>query len=329
MQPTPQYLILSLTCRCNLHCRYCYQSASSHGMDMTDETIDHALTMVDKNLPLLIQLTGGEPTLVPDAIETVGRKCSRMKRQPRIAIQTNGTLLNHNLIDIFKRYEIEVGISMDGPPDIQEYLRGSADAGLKGIQLLEEAGIPFRVTTVVSCENVLFLDRLALTLAAFANCRGIGLDLLIDKGRGGNSTIFPATPQNLSKGITRLVQTLNGLNARRKHPVLLREMELVRNSSGSHSFCHAASELSLAVQSDGSLFPCGQTMGDPFFSCGSVTQPEISRSPLTTLQLHSKKCKTCPLAGRCPGECPSRIHYNNEYQPLLACELYRCLNDLL
>lgn len=323
-----RYLTLSITCRCNLRCKYCYQAAGSAGMDMSDEIIDQTLELADNGKPLLIQITGGEPTLVPDAIMRIAEKSLLLQVRPRLAIQTNGTLLTPDLVALLQKYDIQVGVSVDGPPDLQEALRGCADATLHGLQLLEENGVNFRVTTVVSSANVLALDRLALMLAGFGRCRGIGLDLLINKGRASNSLIFPAHSQQLRKGITRFVHTLKGLNSRRSLPILLREMELVKNGPSSHAFCHAALDQSLAVQADGSLFPCGQTVGDPFFLSGTISNPlRENRFPLTTVKLPSEKCDACPLQGQCPGECPSRLHYNSNDNSTLVCELYRCLTQ--
>ncbi|PHR28440.1 MAG: hypothetical protein COA36_06055 [Desulfotalea sp.] len=324
-----QYLILTITSHCNIHCQYCHQSAGEQGLNMSDKVCDTILNLADNGQPLFIQLTGGEPTMVPDIIERVAQKSRQMTWPPRLAIQTNGTLLTPSLINLFKRYQIQVGVSIDGPPDIQEELRGYADKTLRGIGLLEEADVPFRVTTVITNKNILSLDKLAFMLAGYKSCRGIGLDLLVAKGRGISSNICLPSHEQLHRGITTLVQTLNALNARRSRPILLREMERIKNTTSRGAFCHGASGRSIAVQPDGSLFACGQTIGDPTFSCGSISAPSFAnKSPLTTIRLQSHNCDNCPLLKRCPGDCPSRIHYNGVQNSPLICELYRCLDAL-
>jgi len=296
---------------------------------MSIEVLDQLFELIDNGQPLFIQLTGGEPTLVPDLIDMIGYKSQIMKKQPHLAIQTNGTLLTPALITLFKKFNIQVGLSIDGPPEIQEELRGSSDRSLRGMVMLEEAGQDFRVTSVISNKNVHDLDRLVLFLASFGSCRGIGLDLLIDKGRANSTSIFPAEAEHLRRGITRMVHTLDGLNKKRKNPILLREMELIKSNSSRHAFCQAASGQSLAVQSDGSLFPCGQTLGDPSFDRGSLSYSRVQlKSKLTNIKLQSDNCNTCRLLNRCPGECPSRIHYNGLTQSTLICELYRSLDAL-
>jgi len=44
-----------------------------------------------------------------------------------------------------------------------------------------------------------------------------------------------------------------------------------------------------------------------------------------TIDLPGKSCAGCPLEGRCPGDCPGRLHYNRNEHPELICELYRTL----
>lgn len=108
--------------------------------------------------------------------------------------------------------------------------------------MLEAAGIPFQVTTVVSEANVAVLDRLVLTLAAFGCARGIGLDLLVVKGRARTTHgPSPADRHALAEGIHRMVTVLNAVNARRISPIRLRERDLLaKTKAKSRSpFCHA------------------------------------------------------------------------------------------
>ncbi|MCF6188154.1 MAG: radical SAM protein [Desulfobulbaceae bacterium] len=320
-------MILAITSRCNLCCRYCYQEAGRDGEDMTDEILDNALSLIaGQNAPCHVQITGGEPTLLPDRIARIGDRCRAMAGAPTLAIQTNGTLLTPELVRLFQKYAIQVGVSLDGPPDIQEEIRGKAADTLRGLKLLEDYDIPFRVTTVVTKQNILHLDKLALLLAGFVNSRGIGLDLLIDKGRATLGEVQPPSHENLQKGMRQLITTLAMVNRRRRIPIRLREVDLLGRRSTNHPFCRAATGQSLAVHPIGTLFPCGQTMNDPAFSMGTIMEPDIPNNvPLTTIRLTSHRCRTCPLNGRCPGDCPSRTYYNTDQNVPLVCTMYKAL----
>jgi uncharacterized protein len=92
------------------------------------------------------------------------------------------------------------------------------------------------------------------------------------------------------------------------------------------SFCHACLAQSLAVNPMGELFPCGQTMGDPHFAAGTVLKPRLDTlGSLSDGSLCSARCNGCGLQGCCPGDCPSRLHYNRNKNPRLVCDLYQTL----
>lgn len=290
---------------------------------MDDRVMDALLARMDNGRPLLVQLTGGEPTLLPKKIERFARAVQQFKKRPRLALQTNGTLITPQLVEILQKHEIEIGLSIDGPPELQEKLRGSSAATLKGLHLLEAERIPFRVTTVVSAASVGQLNKLVLFLAAFSGCRGIGLDLLVKKGRG--TILDLPSPESLTENARRLVSTLRFINRRRKIPLQLRELSLLERRSGA-AFCHAASGSSLAVTPKGRLYPCGQVMNEEGFSLGSIEDPRPRRHLLQSVHLQCPEGVECELQGRCPGDCPSRLLANGDDSQLI-CALYRGIQE--
>lgn len=286
---------------------------------MDDRVMDALLARMDHGRPLLVQLTGGEPTLLPEKIERFAQAVQQFRRKPRLALQTNGTLITPQLVEILRKYKIETGLSIDGPPKLQEELRGGSAAILKGLHLLEAKQISFRVTTVVSAASVGHLDKLALFLAAFSGCRGMGLDLLVKKGRGTKLEL--PSSESLSENARRLVRTLWFINSRRKIPLQLRELSLLERGRGA-AFCHAASGRSLAVTPEGRLYPCGQVMNEESFSLGSVEDPRPRRYLLQSVHLQCPEGVKCGLQGRCPGDCPARLLTNGDDGQLI-CALYR------
>ncbi len=278
--------------------------------------------------PFHLQLTGGEPTLVLESIEkavVLSRKSGLCKS---LALQTNATCITPELLEMLKLHQIQVGVSLDGPPMIHEQLRGRVSETLRGISLLDREKIPFQVTTVVSQANAPYLDQLVLLLAGFSYVKGIGLDLLIQKGRAKNTpNLSHANKITLEEGVIRMITTLDAITIRRKTPIRLREWDLtVSSGKKSPVFCHACKGESMAVLPDGRIFPCGQTLGDSLFGAGTVWEVQPDRLN----RLHACKplnalCHDCPLGTSCPGECPSRLHYNQDHHAGRACDLYRIL----
>lgn len=327
LRPDVKYLILAITSRCNLRCRYCYMSAEESGQDMSDQILDKALDFADQGQSCHVQVTGGEPALLPDKLVHIGERCSRMSHRPTLAVQTNGTMLTKELVQAFKTHDFQIGVSLDGSPKVHDYQRGSADETLRGLKILEEYAVPFQVTTVVTRHNVADLGRLALLLAGLRNCQGLGLDLLVSKGRAETQSVQPASAAQLRQGISQLSEALTMINNSRRQPLRLREQSLLSRSGCSPHFCRAATGQSLAVRPDGRLYPCGQTMGDPVFSCGTVEEPKTLLSkPLSSSRLQHGACADCQLKDCCPDDCPGRLHYNTENKEL-ACVLYQSLNE--
>jgi uncharacterized protein len=323
-----RYLILALTTRCNLCCRYCYNGPEKTPADMPESVLYQACRLAaDSGLPFHLQLTGGEPTLVPALIEKAARSARESGLCRTIGIQTNGSCLSPEMLKLFKIYDMQVGVSLDGGPDVHQAQRGKAAETLRGLQMLESAGIPFRVTTVVTRHNTAFLDRLVLTLAGFSCARGIGLDLLVAKGRAAAMAAadFPDS-RSLADGSKAMAATLAAVNARRPRPIRLREKDLLMRAEKKPAFCHACRGESLAVHPDGRLFPCGQTLADDSFAAGTVWHPEPGAlQRLGMSRPEQADCERCEIRDRCPGDCPGRLHYNRGECQALVCSLYRAL----
>ena len=117
-----RYLILKITDRCNLNCVYCYNvfksSRTFNDMDFktAKNSIDYSLKRVQHLIGLKIQFTGGEPLLNFELIEKIIKHYGKLHNGVNIkyAIQTNGTLINENIIQKIKELNIKIGISFDG-----------------------------------------------------------------------------------------------------------------------------------------------------------------------------------------------------------------------
>ena len=163
-----------------------------------------------------------------------------------------------------------------------------------------------------------------MLLSNYKYAHGLGLDLLVRRGKAAEGGPAMAEINTLTKAMVELVQTVVWINRRRHSPLVLREMDRLRN--GQKVFCHAVTGSSLAVHPDGGLYPCGQTMGDPELALGTMDKPDFSRiCGLSGYELTSAGCGGCPLEGHCPGECPSRLKYNGPEGQELGCAMLRGL----
>ncbi len=105
--------------KCNIQCQYCYQNPMrdagnlprSYDLPKLKESIEA------EGRPF--GLFGGEPLLMPlsdlESLWALG-----LRRFGRNNIQTNGTLIEDDHIRLFKKYRVNVGISLDGPGELND-----------------------------------------------------------------------------------------------------------------------------------------------------------------------------------------------------------------
>ncbi|NTU92997.1 MAG: radical SAM protein [Chlorobiaceae bacterium] len=325
--------MLVVTTACNLDCAYCYEGGTGGGGVMELETAIKALDLAASGGgPFHVQLTGGEPLLAGELVFRILDYIRRNDLPATTAIQTNGILLDQACARRLQSFGTAVGVSVDGLPAIQEQLRGQGAATWKALAILDSEGVPFSVTTVLSSRNTRELSTLAMALHSMPMASAIGLDLLVRKGsataKGG---VQPPGAVTIRSSVTRLLATLDVLNAQRSRPLILRERQTVLKAlrrDEARPYCQACTGSSLAVTPRGELYPCTQTLGDARFHLGTLDDSRLSRTTLPDGQLPEREeCAGCGLQGRCPGDCPSRLHYNGADGAGLICDLYRTIYD--
>jgi len=111
-----------ITGDCPLNCRYCYAQDIMHGQypEPNSDKIEDIVKKILKYDPLVVVLTGGDPLVSPHlekAIELLHHKVG-------IIVDTCAYSLKQDHIEMFKKYEVFVRISLDSEiPKINKYLR--------------------------------------------------------------------------------------------------------------------------------------------------------------------------------------------------------------
>ena len=59
-------MLIQITNRCHMGCKHCLQDASPNGKHMTDETFDRVMDFCMEARPMVVNVTGGEPTEHPN-----------------------------------------------------------------------------------------------------------------------------------------------------------------------------------------------------------------------------------------------------------------------
>ncbi len=105
--------------KCNILCQYCYQNPQRDAANVGKSyDIEKMLATVEETGGPFT-LFGGEPLLLPKAdLETIW--AWGFGKYGRNSVQTNGTLISAVHIELFRKFEVRVGISLDGPGELND-----------------------------------------------------------------------------------------------------------------------------------------------------------------------------------------------------------------
>jgi uncharacterized protein len=128
-------LVIQVAHTCNLACPYCSSDKGRWGTGRTavmpPQRACDAVREFAKNFDgiNIIYFFGGEPTINLDAIEAVVRCVDTMvdtgmlPTRPVMGFTSNGYRITERLIDLLRTNGLGVGVSLDGPPDVNDKLR--------------------------------------------------------------------------------------------------------------------------------------------------------------------------------------------------------------
>jgi len=150
--------LVKLAARCNLNCDYCYvfnhvdQSWKSLPRRLSDDDQQHVAKRIgeytrENNIDYcLVVFHGGEPLLMPHQkiIQFVRDIKSLTNARVDFSLQTNGVLLNKEILDAFQKEKLGVSLSLDGPKATNDKHRlnhkneSSFNYVMRGLNLLKQ-----------------------------------------------------------------------------------------------------------------------------------------------------------------------------------------------
>jgi len=156
---------------CNLNCEYCFylEKQALFGLPGLQLMSDDVLSAFIQNYiscqpspDVDFVWQGGEPTLA--GLDFYSRAFELQKRYSGSktisnSLQTNGTLLTDDWCRFFKKHDVMVGISLDGPRELNDRYRydqqgtGTFDRTLHGLRLLQKHGVTYNVLACVTRET--------------------------------------------------------------------------------------------------------------------------------------------------------------------------------
>ena len=104
---------------CNIQCQYCYQNPQRDAGNVARSYDLVAMKAAIEREGSAFTLFGGEPLMVPEP-DLEDLWSWGFERFGGNSLQTNGSLINDNHIRMFKQYRVYVGISIDGPGELND-----------------------------------------------------------------------------------------------------------------------------------------------------------------------------------------------------------------
>ncbi len=88
-------MLIQITNRCHMECPHCMQEASPNGIHMTDKTFDQVYRFCKDAKPMVINITGGEPTEHPEW-ERYAVKLYSLPSVKAMMVLTNGAWIEED-----------------------------------------------------------------------------------------------------------------------------------------------------------------------------------------------------------------------------------------
>jgi len=232
-------------------------------------------------------------------------------------MQSNGTILSGRQLEVISQHHVVVGISLDGPPDINEKTRGKSDLVLGNIQKLKVPGCFGGVLCVINKHNYSHMKE----ILAFLENRGIywlvanfvhtvGRGELLDPLQPNEILsaflgIYEYTKESAGRGVleANMASSLN----RFMRPPSLQDFKDILICS--YPFC-GGGITTVYCDIHGILYPCGCSVNKSF-SLGYINSLDedafFNRVTMfhTKSPKYSEKCRNCSAARICAFGCPA------------------------
>jgi len=321
------YLIFNT--ECNLKCKYCYIEGSSEptfkNYSINKKTFDSLISYLNKLIayekkknPKKRKLTfiyyGSEPLISKnyfiESLNKIKKICDKNNIRPDFQITTNGILIDEEIIQTMKKFNVGVSVSLDGEKEINDKMRitqddkGTYDRIINSLESLKKSKIPFGISCTISEHNLDNLKNCADHIIKLG-ASSIGFNILLNP-RYSKISLVPLS--KLNESLIKASQKVNNLGFYED-----RVQRKVKAFNGLPRFkdCGGVGN-QLVFFPNGNIGPCEAYLCNRKSIIGNINSigvEEIENNPLIKYwteryPLNMEECLYCPALGVCGGGCP-------------------------
>ena len=319
-------LIFIPTYSCNLLCPYCLQGAKKDKKIVSDENLARVLSFVKKRLDesrkeavtirkINVTIYGGEPLM---AKRQVIAFCNRLHTiaesegiEPSIQIISNCTLLDDEIMDLMKRYNTSIQVSIDGNKNEHDKTRikhdgsGTFDTIVEKLKKLNDKGLKKSIVirinvnenNVESAEEIMSLLREYSDDIYFA---------FVSKYKGFNDGFdLCLSNQSYSEILTKKI-----------YPIYEKFGLPVYRPFGKEAPCSICTENRYVVDANLDVYKCEVLVNQPDAKVGviddkgNVVYNSNFYKQMSVSPYRNAKCMECKMLPLCGGGCVGKEYLN-------------------
>ena len=339
-------ITIAPTMDCNARCYYCFENGAKKGK-MSFETACAVADFLIKECTgreLYISWFGGEPLMAVDIIELINEKLLAANIKIESTITTNGILIDENMIEKFKRWNLtRVQITIDGLDEdynrIKNYtldLDNPFERIMENICLLmkSELSIHLRVNYKSTDYSIVkaTMNRLHRCFGKYNKLYlyGVPLDLPQVKGysefdKNEGEIFLRVLEDSLHNGYENDELNFASLKVSEDYNPALGELMLAPFPAN----CFMVNKDRYVIDDAGFLYKCQKHLGKPKYNCGDVFGGPVINdiyNYYVTQKLRNERCKECQILPICQGGCnANRLLYGHKF----ACPPSKSIIDKL
>ena len=322
------FLVVKTTDYCNLRCKYCHQDAlNGKPILIPMETYKNAVRLILKpsiSPVVTVQFHGGEPLLCPDEFfrEAVAFAKSELEptgKKVEFCMQTNLTRVSAEKEGLIKELNIYLSYSLDGPPEINDELRGGGRRIVENWRRMKANGTESGTICLIQPSN---WDRMDEVLKFFHDegIFNVRFNLMVPDGRGKEvDTASTEKLFNAKKVVLDYMLATGGKSV--TDATLHNAMKRFVTANGAPSsaeyhgcesfYCQAGRSL-YSINPDGKFYACDRIAENPLWAMGNVNQdflpPQEDFATKKRHAFHHKdewwaRCERCDAKKICEFSC--------------------------